>query len=1068
MRDSPLQRHPIITWFADNPVVANVIMVSILAAGAYTAIKVRKETFPSFDAQRVEVRVPFLGGTPEDVERGVTIKIEEALQKIEGIDHIRSTSRESGSTVTVTALEDYPIDDLLEDIKIQVDAIPSFPEQAENPVISESRRVREIVWIDVHGDVAESELKETARVVRDELLKLDNVSRVDAHGSRNYEISIEISEDKLRTYNLTFDEVAHAVANNSLDLSGGVIRSDRGEISIRTRSQAYTTRDFEDLPLRTTADGTRLLLREVATVRDGFIDQKYLNRFNGHPTVSLQLITEGRDNTIEASAAARELAAHFGENFNLPEGVQLTAWNDSSEVIRSRLNLMIKNGLIGVGLVFIVLALFLNLRLAFWVAVGIPVSMCGAMILFPLEIFDLSLNQITTFAFIVVLGIIVDDAIIIGESIYACKEEQENRDDANSDLRATVRGVSKVFIPAAFGVLTTIAAFFPLTRVSGQMGNVFSTMAVVVIFCLIFSLVESKIILPSHLAHLDVQKKPSNVLSRIWNHFQGKIAGALQFFITHIYQPGLKFLVPYRYVVAGVFVAILVLAGGLRVSEKLRFVWFPPIYRDNITATLELEQGLPVEHLHKSILSIETALRKAADALEEESGDEILRHVHISSSTSTTARISAELSPSESRSVATADLVKEWRRMVRPIAGSKGLSFRGTAGPPGQGFNVQLESDNLDALQAAADELKSKVATFPGLYDVQDSFDSGQPEIRLLPTPAAEAAGFDRRSLAHNVRDAFYGREAQRVQRGRDEVKVMVRYPARERTQIDTLRNMRIRSENGSAIPFSIVAETSYGEALASIERADYTRIVSVTAAVDKSITSGGEVLTRLEEEYFPTFRADHPEIRVALRGEAEQRVRSRLSLVYGFGFSIILIYILLAIPLKSYTRPLLIMSVIPFGITGAVLGHYVFQIPLSILSVFGILALSGVVVNDSLVLMHRLHSIRTDDEGMPLPDAIHQAVGERFRPILLTSLTTFAGLIPLLAETAVQAQFLKPMAVSLSFGVLFATGITLVLLPMLVLIAEDVRVAVPRSFRWWLGWVYPPARRAPEDELPT
>jgi multidrug efflux pump subunit AcrB len=1048
VRDHPLQRHPIIAWFAGNPVVANVIMFSILAAGVYTAIKVRKETFPSFDAQRVEVRVPFLGGTPEDVERGVTIKIEEALQKIEGIDHIRSVSRESGSTVTISALEDYPIDELLKDIKIQVDAIPSFPEEAEKPVISESRRIREIVWIDIHGDVPEATLKETARTVRDELLKLDNISRINVHGSRNYELSIEISEDKLRTYNLTFDEVARAVSNNSIDLSGGVIRSERGEISIRTRSQAYTTREFEDLPLRTTAEGIRIHLRDVATVRDGFIDQKFLNRFNGQPTVSLQIITEGRDNTIQASAAARTLAAEFGENFHLPAGVQLTPWNDSSEVIKSRLNLMIKNGLIGVGLVFIVLALFLNLKLAFWVAVGIPVSMCGALTLFPLEFLDLSLNQITTFAFIVVLGIVVDDAIIIGESIYASKEAQKSREGSQADLRATVRGVSKVFIPAAFGVLTTIAAFYPLTRVSGQMGNIFGTMAVVVIFCLIFSLVESKIILPSHLAHIDVHKKSRNPLSRLWDFIQGGVAGALRYFITRIYQPGLKILIPYRYAVTGVFIAILIIVGGLLPSGYLRFVWFPPIYRDNITATLELEQGLPVEHLHQSCHRIETALRKAARELEEESGHKILRHVHISASNSTTARISAELTPSESRSVETADLVKEWRRNVRFIAGSKGLSFRGTAGPPGQGFNVQLESDNLEVLQAAAKELKARVATFPGIYDVQDSFDSGQPEIQLTPTPAAEAAGFDRRALARNVRDAFYGREAQRVQRGRDEVKVMVRYPEKDRTQLATLRQMRIRAQDGTAIPFSIVADTKYGEALASIERADYTRIVSVTAAVDKSVTSGQDVLALLEKDFFPAFRANHPEIRIALRGEAEQRLRSRLSLVYGFGLSIVLIYILLAIPLKSYTRPLFIMSVIPFGVTGAMLGHFVFDLPLSILSVFGILALSGVVVNDSLVLMHRLHAIHRGGSGMPLAEAIHQATGERFRPILLTSLTTFAGLIPLLTESAVQAQFLKPMAVSLGFGVLFATGITLVLLPMLVLIADDLR----QSFRWWFA----------------
>ncbi|YCM45152.1 efflux RND transporter permease subunit [Verrucomicrobiaceae bacterium 227] len=1036
MSDDPIKKHPIIAWFAGNSVVANILMIVILVWGSYKAITLRKEAFPSFDAKSVTITVPFNGGIPEDVERGVAIKIEEALQSVDGIDHIRSTSSNTGATVTVDALEDYSLSKLFDEVKVQVDAISTFPGEAEKPIIQENKRSHNVLWVDVHGDASEALLKETARLVRDELLKLPDINKIETHGERDYEISIELSEDKLRSYDLTFDEVSNTIKANSVDLSGGLLHSDRGDISLRTRTQAYNASDFGQIPLRTTSEGVRILLRDVATIRDGFVDQKNLNRFNGENTVSLQITTEGERDIIKAARQAQELISVYAKEFGLPEGVQLTSWSDGSEPIRSRLDLLIRNGLQGVVLVLISLSLFLNLRLAFWVAVGIPVSIAGALILFDFPNVHLSINMVTAFSFIVVLGIIVDDAIVLGEAIYSEKESQKHPNAPDAAIRATVRGVSRVVTPATFGVLTTIAAFYPLTQISGNMGNVFGQIATGVIFCLIFSLAESKLILPSHLAHINVHKKSTNPIAKGWGKFQSLFTNGLRLFVDKLYRPVLRACLKFRYITLASFLALIVIIGSLLPAGILRFVFFPDIFSDQIAANLSLEEGLPVDHLHDNTLAIAEALRQVDEEIKNETGKSVVRHIQISASTNTVARVAADLTTSESRLITTGEIVNRWREKVHFIAGVKSLTFSGKAGPPGQGLSIQLESKNLEDLRAAADDLKVAVAKYPGVFDAKDSFSSGRPEIQVDLTPTGEASGFSRRDLANAVRSAFYGIEAQRIQRGRDEVKAMVRYPEEDREQLDTMRQMRVRSDDGTAIPFSIVAETKFGESLAAIERADYNRIVSVSAEVDKSSTSGDAVLKQLEDDFFPTLRAQYPGVNIALRGEAEQRAKSVGSLLSGLGLSVVLIYILLAIPLKSYVKPLFIMSVIPFGIIGALLGHYIIGIPVSILSLFGLLALSGIVVNDSLVLIARIDDLRA--EGLTLQEAVLEAGPQRFRAILLTTLTTFLGLVPLLMETSTQAQFLKPMAISVGFGVLFATAITLLLLPILLVIVDE------------------------------
>ncbi len=1010
------------------------MLFSILGAGIYTALTVRKEGFPAFAAETVTITVPILGGTPENVERGVAIQIEESLQSVSGIDEVRSVSSDNLSTVTVRALEGYPITRLLDDVKVQVDAIPNLPEQAEKPIVKEKKRQSQVLWVEIYGSADETLRKETARLIRDRLLAQPAISKVETFGARDYEIAIEPSEEALRKYGLTFDEVARAVSENSVDLGGGDVRSARGNISLRARDQAYRKADFERIPVRTDPDGSRIFIRDVATVRDGFIGQKILNRFRGEPTTSLQVVTEGDDDIIDAVTQARRTVAEFK---NLPEGIKIAEWLDGSTRIRDRLHLLGKNGAIGVCLVLGVLMLFLNLRLAFWVAVGIPVSLAGAVALFPIPGMDLSINVISAFGFLVVLGIVVDDAIVIGDSIYSEKEAKGDG-DANA-IETTVAGVSRVVTPATFGVITTIAAFLPLTQVSGRLGNVFGQIATVVVLCLIFSLIESKLILPSHLAHLNVHRKPGNRVSRAWSRFQKSIANGLNRFVVKCYAPLIERLIPWRYAVLAGFVAVLILVLGLFPSGKLRFVFFPNIYTDEISANLTLAQGQSPDYLHAQALRIEAAARQLGERYGEEFGHNPFLEIQVAASTNTAAAVSAQLSRSSSRPfLASEQIVQDWRKAVGSVAGARSLSFSATAGPRGGDIAINLESDDLTELETAAAELTEEIATYPGTFDVSDSFDSGKPEILYSITPEGEAAGFTRRDLAVAVRDAYYGREAQRMQRGRDEVRVMVRYPEEQRKSLETLREMRVRAPDGTAVPFPVVADTRYGQSLASIERVNYRRVATISAAVNKATTTPDEVNSRLETDFFPEFLARYPGIEITESGEVEQRKKSVDSLLTGFGFSIILIYVLIAIPLKSYTTPLIIMSVIPFGIIGALLGHFMMGIPISILSVFGILALSGVVVNDSLVLVCEVNNLRAD--GKSLADSLKLAGVSRFRAILLTTLTTFFGLAPLLLEKEVEAQFLKPMAASLAFGIVFATFITLFLLPMLYLVVHDLR----------------------------
>ncbi|MGA1871202.1 MAG: efflux RND transporter permease subunit [bacterium] len=855
---------------------------------------------------------------------------------------------------------------------------------------------RQVINIAISGDIDEKTLKVLSDEIREDILTLKGISQAQVSSLRPYEISVEVSERDLRRYGLTFDEVVLAIRRSSLDLPGGALKTEGGEVLLRTKGQAYSTRDFEDIILRTRADGTRLTIGDIARVIDGFAETDQSARFDGKPAALIQVFRVGDEDAIHVASQVRGYVHERRQR--MPEGVELTIWSDDSRVLRSRINLLMRNGRSGMILVLIVLALFLKFRLAIWVAMGIPFSFLGALWIMPQ--FGVSVNMISLFAFILVIGILVDDAIVVGESIFTEFELGKTKSQAATD------GVKRVAVPVVFAVLTTIAAFWPLLSVEGVIGKIMRLIPIVVILTLLFSLFESLFILPSHLAHLHLTSEVSTRgIPALWKRFQTKFTDLFQTFVDRAYRPSLELCLRNRYATVAAGIAILLLTVGMVAGGWIKFVFFPKIDADNVTAELTMPLGTPAEVTRKAVMRLE----ETAHALEEEFGEEhhIIRHILTS--------VGEQPARNESRG-----------------PGAQQAFFTGAP------ISIQLASANKDALRHAAEKLKEKITDYSGVYDVTDSFRQGKQEVKLSITPEAESLGLALADLGRQVRQAFYGEEAQRIQRGRDEVKVMVRYPADERRSLTNLETKRIRLSSGVEVPFSVAADAHIGRGYSFIERTDRQRTLDVTSEIDEGKSNANEIIEDLKLNVLPKLLADYPEIRYSFEGERRDQQEALGSLKRGFILALLVIYALLAIPFKSYLQPVIVMGIIPFGIVGAIWGHILMRLDLTILSMFGIVALAGVVVNDSLVMVDFIN--RTRNKGTPLMQAIQEAGVARFRAIILTSLTTFAGLSPLLLERSLQARFLIPMAASLAFGILFATFITLLLVPVSYMILEDIK----------------------------
>ncbi len=1046
-----------IEWFARNPVAANLIMVLIIGGGLVSLFGgvIIQEVFPEFSIDLITVQVLYPGAAPEEVEQAICQRVEEAVQGLNGIKKLTSNARENFGGVTIHVETDADSRKLLDEVKARVDAIDTFPEEAEKPVIQELTNRRQVIDVAVHGDTDELSLRRLAERVRDDLAALPEISVVELANARPYEISIEVSEETLRRHGLTFDDVAMAVRRSSLDLPGGSIKTQSGEVLVRTTGQAYTARDFEQLVLLTRPDGTHLTVSDVARVLDGFEDTDQTTKFQGQPAVLVSAFRVGAQDALSIEEAVHtyiEDARRW-----VPEGISLGVWNNSAKILRDRRDLLLRNGGTGMVLVFITLALFLRFRLAFWVSLGMLISFMGAIWLMP--VLDVSINMISLFAFILVLGIVVDDAIVVGENIYTHQHR------SGEGLQGAIDGAKEISVPVVFAVFTTIAAFVPLINVAGTIGKVMYVIPLVVISCLAWSLVESLWILPSHLSHYK-HREAKDRRKGLWRGFQSRFADGIQLLMTGYYRPLLEVCLRQRYLTVSIALGLLILTAGWIGGGRLKWVFFPEVESDYVSASVTMPPGTPIEVTTEAVRRIEESAQRVRDDLEAKYGTDQFRYVITAlgehpfatiqrqnsgaltggERASHLGEVTIELQPAENRDAGSTEVEDLWREITGRIPGAIAQSFTSSLFEPGADIDVQLTGADLLSLRAAKDELKVRLAEYAGVFEIGDSFRDGKEEIQLAIKPSAELTGLTLSDLGRQVRQAFYGEEAQRIQRGRDEVKVMVRYPEDERRSLADLERMRIRLPGGVEVPFSEVAEAEPGRGYASITRVDRRRAINVTADVDSAVTTTGAVLDSLNNEVLPEIVGKHPGVSYTFEGQQAEQRETIAGLTRGFIIALLVIFALLAIPLRSYVQPLIIMVAIPFGIVGAVIGHIVLGFDLSILSMFGLVALTGVVINDGLVMVDFINRFRRWREG-DIHGAVREAGVARFRPILLTSLTTFAGLTPLLLEKSMQARFLIPMAVSLAFGVLFATLITLILVPAAYIVLDDIVCGWRRLF---------------------
>ncbi len=1039
-----------IAWFAENHVAANLFMALLLLGGLVTMPGIKQEIFPEINLDVVTISVEYPGAAPEEVEQGICVRIEEELQGLQGLKRVRSTAGEGVGTVSVELLAGEDVRRRMDEIRNRVDGIDNFPVEARKPEVQQADVRFQVIDVAVSGDVDELTLKRLGERTRDEIVALPGITDTEIVAARPYEISIEVSEGALRRHGITFDEVVRAIQRSSIDLPGGSLKTEGGEILLRTVGQAYEGADFERIVLLSRADGSRLHVGDVATVVDGFEETDLQMRFDGLPAVMIQVFRVGSQSALDISEAVREYAEKASAR--LPEGVSITVAQDDAHFLRQRLDTLMSNARSGFLLVILVLALFLRLRLALWVSLGVPISFMGALFLMPTA--GISINLISLMAFIVVLGIVVDDAIIVGENVYT----RQSNDPGASPLHGAIDGASGVATPVIFGVLTTVAAFAPMLFVPGPMGRVAAVVPAVVCLCLLFSLLESLFILPAHLGHgQKADTPPRSTVSARWRRFQEAIAARLASFVENRYRPVVEACIGNRYLTAAVGLASLMITIGLLGGGWIKFVFQPDVEGEVTVAYVTMPHGTPVQATARAVQRIEHAAAAVSSEVASAGGAAVFAHVtttvgqqpfKVKQANSPSAMAAAkatgghlgevqlEVVDASLRDVSVAELTQLWRNRTGEIPGAEELSFTSSIMSAGSPVEVELRGGDLERLQAAAQEVKTALAAYPGVVDLRDSFRGGQQQLELDIRPSAEALGLTLQDLGRQVRQAFYGQEVQRVQRGRDDVRVMVRYPKSERTSLGDLENMRIRTSDGRAIPFQTVAEASLARGFSTIRRVDRDRVVSVTADIDPSIANANEILAQFRSEELPHIQAVHPQVAFSFEGEQREQREFLSALGKGWLLALFAIYALLAIPLRSYLQPLIIMSAIPFGLVGAVWGHWLLGHDFSMFSLIGFVALSGVVVNDSLVLVDYVN--RRRGEGADLHEALVDAGRARFRAILLTSLTTFAGLTPLLLETSAQAQMLIPMGISLAFGVVFATLITLLLVPATYMILED------------------------------
>ena len=1030
---------------ARTRVASNLLMIVLILGGLVMMIRMKKEVFPEYELDFIQVTVPYPGAGPEEVEQGILFSIEDKVRAVDGVKEVRSQAVEGSGTVMIELMPTADPNKILQDVKNRVDQIESFPEEAERPVVSLLENRRQVISVILYGELSQYTLRQLAERVRDELLGLEGITLVEIANAPAMEIAIEVPQSVLRSYNLTLSQIAELVRTTSLELPGGGIKTSAGEILLRTQERRDFAGQYKDIPIVSTSDGSQVLLGDAAAIFEDFEDSDQETFYNGQPAVRLDVFRIGEQNPLILSEQVLQYIDK--KKAQLPQEVGISAWNDRAEIFQDRIDLLVKNGSIGLVLVMIILGIFLEPRLAFWVTVGLPVSLIGAFLIIP-WFADISINMISLFAFIVTLGIVVDDAIIVGENIY------EMRERGTPLLESSIIGAKQIAMPVTFAVLTNLCAFLPLFFIPGTTGKIFFQIPVIVTAVLSVSLIESLFVLPAHLSIHHEQWKWVDKLTQISIGAEKK----LRAFVQGPYRRALKISLINRYLTFSISIGLLIFTAILVVSGFIPFSYLPKLDADIATAEVTMAFGVPIE----TSRSVQKKLVEGAnEALKEFGGSDTVRGIYTQIGSPATGGgprsagtsgqtgshivvVKVAFIPLDERGFSGSRFANIWREKVGEIVGQEFSSFSATLGETGgKAVAIDLSHQDSKTLEAAAFELSQALKQYRGASDIDDGYSLGKPQLDLQITQQARSLGLTVRDLANQVRSAFYGAEALRQQRGRNEVKVLVKLPKEERSTIYTLDELMIRTPTGGEIPFREAASIASGRSYSDIRRAEGKRIRTVSAEVDADIANAAQIFDDLKLNVLPELLQKYPGLKWSVEGQQKEFADSLDAMKVGFSLAMLAIYALLALPFGSYIQPLIIMLSIPFGGIGAIFGHVLLGYEISITSILGMVALAGVVVNDSLVLIVAANSYRSEGKGVY--QAMLAACARRFRPILLTSLTTFFGLAPIIFETSFQARFLIPMAISLGFGVLFTTIVTLIITPCAYMIIEDLKGRVQR-----------------------
>jgi len=1029
-----------IEWMSRHPVAANLLLILVLFGGGLSFTGVNQEVFPEFTLDIINVTVPYPGAAPSEVERSIIIPIENALEGIAGIKTVDGFAYENAGRVQIELDPGEDVFQLLDEVKTQIDQITIFPQDAEQAVVQTMTRKRGVIDVVLYGDVPLEALQDWATTTKNTLLNDPGITQVTINDPKAHEIRIEISQNVLRHYGLTLSQLSGIISKASLNLPGGSLKTSGGEILIRTQEQRYLAREYEQIPVFSTPTG-KILLGDIAKIQDTFAETDATLHYNGMPSQTLSIFRIGSQTPKEISVAVRKILVDLNEQ--MPSSLRIVPLNDRSLILQQRIDLLMKSMWSGLILVIVVLALFLDIHLSFWIMLGIPTSFIGVFIFMPVA--NVTINMISLFAFILVLGIVVDDAIVIGENIHAHRLMGKDR------MQAAIDGTREIAVPVLITILTTAAAFLPMFMIPGTMGKIFMVIPLIVIPILFISLVEVMYILPSHLSHktgglLHVLLYPLEKLFEMPRRF---FTRAMEKVSQIAYRKTLNLALSYRYTSFALGVVFIMLSIGVVSGGHLKFTFFPKIDADWVSLSAQMPFGTPIRVTQKLEADMVQTAQEIIKELDAKAGHPTSKGIRSDFGVggSEKVRVRVYLQPLGIRDFKAAEFSRRWKKRIGAIPGLERMVVRSSIGPrSGQAdINLQLIHSDPVKLQAAIAQSKQVLSEYAGVNNIEDSVSEGKQELQITLNPEGKSMGLDVQNLSLQVRAAFQGLTVSKMFRGNDEVKVALRLPLAERRYLNDLENLVVRLPKGNYVPLGQVANIRYGQSYSQIHRIDGKRVVRVTANVDEDVSNASEVLIALKKDFLPQLSQQFPALIHSFEGNTRENSKVMQSLFKWGAAALLLIYLLLALQFGSYFQPIVIMTAIPFGMVGAVIGHLIMGYSLSLISALGVVALTGIVVNDSLILVDFIN--RKRELTHQLKEAVLEAGERRFRPIMLTTFTTFFGLVPIMFEQSLQARFLIPMAISLAFGVMFATLITLILIPVLYMILEDFLVLWGRFF---------------------